>query len=171
MEISITDFNSLAAEMSRRDVQIERLKMELKNEREEHKLEMELLCQERNGLREDVIVLQRQVGELSLALENVCLENSWIKQYILLSAERVHNFFACHHDFRLLAGLKCFVLETMDAKSTDEQKRVAAKAMTLPTEGDLPTINHADQVVLHAEQGAQVIHEQNTNQKNEEKYD
>ena len=114
MEISIEDFNALSAEQSRRDVKIARLEMELRQREEQYAKEVELLRGENMWLSEQLALLRAN-------FENMRFENHWMKQYILLSVERVQDFCSHIRDFALLSAIKTFVLDMLPANATAEQ--------------------------------------------------
>ena len=114
MEISIEDFNALSAEQSRRDVKIARLEMELRQREEQYAKEVELLRGENMRLSEQLALLRAN-------FENMRFENHWMKQYILLSVERVQDFCSHIRDFALLSAIKTFVLDMLPANATAEQ--------------------------------------------------
>ena len=92
MEISLEDFNALSAERSRRDVQIAKLEMELQSNQRRHDEEVSALRSERNALWAENAALRQKADALQTAYENVRFENHWMKQYILLSVDRVQMF-------------------------------------------------------------------------------
>ena len=127
MEISIEDFNALSAEQSRRDVKIARLEMELRQREEQYAKEVELLRGENMRLSEQLALLRAN-------FENMRFENHWMKQYILLSVERVQDFCSHIRDFALLSAIKTFVLDMLPANATAEQIAYTRSVMqTSPT--------------------------------------
>ena len=143
MEISVEDFNALAAEQSQREVRIAQLEMELAQARREHNHEVAALKVERDGLREEKCGLERRLELLQTDFENMRYENHWIKTYILLSVERVRDFFKHIHDLRTLATLKTFILGVLPADASPEQVAFASEVMSLPmTDGDYHTFNN-----------------------------
>lgn len=128
MEISIEDFNALSAEQSRRDVKIARLEMELRQREEQYAKEVELLRGENMRLSEQLALLRAN-------FENMRFENHWMKQYILLSVERVQDFCSHIRDFALLSAIKTFVLDMLPANATAEQIAYTRSVMqTSPAE-------------------------------------
>lgn len=143
MQISLEDFNALAAEQSQRDVRIAQLEMELQQLRRRQAEELAALAAERDALWAEKERLQHQLELLQTDLENVRYENHWIKTYILLSVERVRDFFRHIHDLRTLATLKSFILEMLPADASPEQVAFARDAMQLPmTDDNYRTFNN-----------------------------
>lgn len=133
MEISLDDFNVLTAEMSRRDVKIARLEMEMEAERIKHGKELQAMNQERDELWAENDRLKQKIGEMEMAYENIRFENHWMKQYILLSADKVQEFFSNIRNIELLSAIKSFVLGVLPETATAEQIAYANKTMSLPT--------------------------------------
>lgn len=159
MEISIEDFNALSAERSRREVRIATLKMEQKIMQEHHAQELSELKRERDALWAENLELKHQLEMLTTDFENVRFENHWMRQFILLSVERVRDVFSRIRDIKLLAAVKTFVLEMLPVDASPEQIAFASEVMSIPqTEAPIPTIGHANQVVVSAETGAQVLY-------------
>ena len=164
MEISLEDFNVLSAERSRREVQIAKLEMELHSQRARHDADVSVLKGERDALWAENMALRERLTLLAADYENVRFENHWMKQYILLSVERVRDFFAHIRDFTVLSAIKSFVLDMLPSNATPEQIAYARDVMQLPMRDEVPSIAHADQVVVAAETGAQVVYSMsNTN--------
>ena len=143
MEISVDDFNVLAAERSQREVRIAHLEMELVQVRREHEKEVAMLVAERDGLWDEKCSLERQLEQMKTNYENMRYENHWIKTYILLSVERVKEFFMHIHDLRTLATVKTFILGVLPADATPEQVAFASEVMALPmTDDEFRTFNN-----------------------------
>ena len=70
--------------------------------------------------------------ELESANENMRFENHWLKQYILLSVDRVRWFFSGIHNLELLSAIKAFVLGVLPENASAEQIAYASKMMELP---------------------------------------
>lgn len=159
MEISFEDFNALSAEQSRRDVRIATLEMELKIQDESHAQELVQLQHERDALWEENQHLKQRLDLLETDFENVRFENHWMKQFILLSVERVRIVFSRIRDIKLLSAVKSFVLDMLPVDASPEQIAFASEVMSLPySEKPEPTIGHANQVVVSVETGAQVLY-------------
>lgn len=77
--------------------------------------------------------LKRRIGEMETAYENIRFENHWMRQYILLSVEKVREFFSHIRNIELLAAVKSFVMGVLPESATDEQIAYANKMMSLPT--------------------------------------
>lgn len=77
--------------------------------------------------------LKQKIGEIEMAYENIRFENHWMKQYILLSVDKVREFFTHIRNIELLAAVKSFVMEMLPETATDEQIAYANKTMSLPT--------------------------------------
>lgn len=138
MEISLTDFNALTAEMSRRDVKIARLEMEMEANRKKHCEELQTMQQERNELWAENDSLKQKICDMNTAYENLRFENHWMKQYILLSVERVREFFSHIRDFTLLSAIKSFVLDVLPPNATPEQRAFTQDVMRLKMPEDAP---------------------------------
>ncbi len=159
MEISFEEFNALSAEQSRRDVKIARLEMELQAQEERHAQELSQLKQERDALWAENQRLSQRLELLETDFENVRFENHWMKQFILLSVERVKIVFSRIRDIKLLSAVKSFVLDMLPDDASPEQIAFASEVMSLPySEKEEPTIGHANQVVVSVESGAQVLY-------------
>lgn len=142
MEITLEDFNSLTEERSRRDVKIAELSMEISSLKLRHETEMKAVEQERDALWAENNELKNRIHELEADYENVRFENHWMKQYILLSVERVKLFFARIHSIELLSAIKSFVLDVLPDTATPEQIAYANRMMVLPKPKEAPpTIN------------------------------
>ena len=122
MQISLEDFNALAAEQSQRDVRIAQLEMELQQLRRRQAEELAALAAERDALWAEKERLQHQLELLQTDLENVRYENHWIKTYILLSVERVRDFFRHIHDLRTPEQV-AFARDAMQLPMTDDNYR------------------------------------------------
>ena len=140
MNISMDDFNVLSSDLSRRDVQIAMLEMEIQLEKEKHNSEISLLTQERDALWEENQSLRDQLSLMRTDFENLRFENHWMKQYILLSVERVRDFFSHIRDFNLLSAIKSFVLDMLPPNATPEQRAFTQDVMRLQMPEDSPQI-------------------------------
>lgn len=136
MNITFEDLNRIAEEQSRRDVEIARLKMEMEAARIAHAREYEKLMAERDALWREHEELQRQNEMLVTDYENIRFQNHWMKQFILLSVERVRDVFSRIRDIRLLSAIKSFVLEMLPVDASPEQIAFASEVMSLPTPKD-----------------------------------
>ena len=134
------DFNVLSSEQSRRDVKIAMLKMELQMQESKHNQEMSLLIKERDALWAENSSLREELSLMRTDFENLRFENHWMKQYILLSVERVKDFFSHIRDFNLLSAIKSFVLDMMPRNASAEQIAYARKVMELQMPEDSPQI-------------------------------
>ena len=133
------DFNSLTEERSKRDVEIARLKMELEMQQQLHTKEMKAAERQRDELLAENNELKNRIQELEHDFENMRFENHWMKQYILLSVERVQGFFARIRSIELLSAIKSFVLDVLPETATPDQIAYANKMMTLPKPKETPT--------------------------------
>ena len=61
-----------------------------------------------------------------------------MKQYILLSVERVRDFFSHIRDFNLLSAIKSFVLDMLPPNATPEQRAFTQDVMRLPMPEETP---------------------------------
>ena len=159
MDISLEDFNALSAEQSRREVQIARLGMEMERMQQNHKQETLLLMGERDALWAENNALKGRIADMEKAYENMRYENLWMKQYILLSVDKVRSFFSHIRNLEMLSAVKTFVLGVLPESATAEQLAFASKAMELPME-EAPSIGHVDQMVVTAENGAVVMYKE-----------
>ena len=75
-----------------------------------------------------------------MAYENIRFENHWMKQYILLSADKVQDFFSHIRNIELLSAVKSFVMAVLPDTATAEQIAHANKTMSLPTYEEPQTI-------------------------------
>ncbi len=142
MEISLEDFNALSAERSRRDVQIAKLEMELQSNQRRHDEEVSALRSERNALWAENAALRQRADALQTAYENVRFENHWMKQYILLSVDRVQMFFAHIRNIEVLSAIKSFVLNVLPEDASAEQIAYTARVMDLPMRDEEARIVH-----------------------------
>lgn len=138
MNISIEDFNALSAEQSRREVKIATLEMELRAQAVRHQEETEALRRERDALWAENTSLREQNDLLRMDYENLRFENHWMKQYILLSVEKVQHFFSHIRDFTLLSAIKSFVLDMLPSNATVEQVAYTRDVLRLPVPEDTP---------------------------------
>ena len=134
------DFNVLSSDLSRRDVQIAMLEMEIQLEKEKHNREISILTKERDALWEENLSLKDELSLMKTDFENLRFENHWMKQYILLSVERVRDFFSHIRDFNLLSAIKSFVLDMLPPNATPEQRAFTQDVMRLQMPEDLPQI-------------------------------
>ena len=144
MNISLEDFNALSAERSSRDVRIAQLEMEKTAERLEHQREKEALMAERDALWKENQELKKQIDMMQVDFDNLRYENLWMKQFILISVDRVRSFFAHIRNIELLSAIKSFVLEVLPENATPEQIAFATKTMELPKDDGLPAMIHVD---------------------------
>ena len=140
MNISLEDFNALSAERSQREVKIATLEFKLQALEIKHKEEMATLLGERDALWAENSSLREQNDLLRTDYENLRFENHWMKQYILLSVERVQHFFSHIRDFTLLSAIKSFVLDMLPPNATPEQRAFTQDVMRLQMPEDLPQI-------------------------------
>ena len=134
------DFNVLSSDLSRRDVQIARLEMEIQLLKEKHNSEISVLTKERDALWEENQELKDELSLVRTDFENLRFENHWMKQYILLSVERVRDFFSHIRDFNLLSAIKSFVLDMLPPNATPEQRAFTQDIMRLQMPEDSPQI-------------------------------
>ena len=135
MNISMEDFNALSSDLSRRDVQIARLEMEIQLQKEKDNNDISLLTRERDALLDENLALKDE-----LSLMRTDFENHWMKQYILLSVERVRDFFSHISDFTLLAAIRSFVLDMLPPNATPEQRAFTQDVMRLQMPEESPQI-------------------------------
>lgn len=149
MNISLNDFNVLSSDLSRRDVQIALLEMKLQQEREKRDEEVSQLKKEVDALLAENVSLRDELSQVRTDFENVRFENHWMRQYIMLSVDRVREFFSHIRDFQLLSAVKSFVLEVLPPNATPEQKAFTLDAMRLqmPQEPPQIVIEHAVDVI------------------------
>lgn len=140
MNISIEDFNALSAEQSRREVRIATLEMELRAQAVKHQEETEALRRERDALWDENMSLREQNELLRADYENLRFENHWMKQYILLSVEKVQHFFSHIHDFTMLSAIKSFVLDMLPSNATVEQIAYTRDVLRLPMTEETPRV-------------------------------
>lgn len=140
MEISLEDFNFLSAEQSRRDVEIAKLGMELQLRETRYEQEVATLKVERDALWEENAGLREQLALLRTNYENLRFENHWMKQYILLSVERVRDFFAHIRDFAVLSAIKSFVLDMLPANASAEQIAYTRNVMQMSLTEEEPRV-------------------------------
>lgn len=154
MNISLEDFNALSAERSSRDVKIARLEMELSTERLNYQREIEKFMVERDALWKENQELRNQIDLMRNDYENLRYENLWMKQFILISVDRVRHFFQHIRNIEVLSAIKSFVLEVLPENATPEQIAFATKTMELPMQDDKP-------IMLRVEGDYNDIHENN----------
>ena len=140
MEISLEDFNALSAERSCRDVKIAQLEMTLETERAEHQHETEEQAQIINALQNENIRLKNQLDMMQDDFENLRFENHWMKQYILISVDRVRYFFSHIRNIEILSAIKSFVLQVLPENTPDEAIAFVTKTMELPMQEDAKII-------------------------------
>ena len=157
MNISIEDFNVLSSDLSRRDVQIAMLEMEIQLQKEKHNREISLLTKERDALWEENLSLKDELSLMRTDFENLRFENHWMKQYILLSVERVQHFFSHIRDFTLLSAIKSFVLDMLPPNATPEQIAYTREVMQQPMPEETPhVVNVSGDYVLAKQVGNEV---------------
>lgn len=154
MDISLEDFNALSAERSSRDVKIARLEMELSTERLNYQREIEKFMVERDALWKENQELRNQIDLMRNDYENLRYENLWMKQFILISVDRVRHFFQHIRNIEVLSAIKSFVLEVLPENATPEQIAFATKTMELPMQDDKP-------IMLRVEGDYNDIHDNN----------
>ena len=164
MNISLEDFNALSAERSQREVKIATLEFKLQALEIKHKEEMATLLGERDALWAENSSLREQNDLLRTDYENLRFENHWMKQYILLSVERVQHFFSHIRDFTLLSAIKSFVLDMLPPNATPEQIAYTREVMQqqMPEEtphvvnvsGDYVLAKQVENEVANVEAGA-----------------
>ena len=145
MEISLEDFNALSAERSSRDVKIAQLEMKLETERIKHQHEIESCRKEKEAFYREYLELKKRMDMMEVDFENLRYENNWMKQFILISVDRVHSFFSHIRNIELLSAIKAFVMEVLPENATPEQIAFANKTMELPKQEEMPqnvTNNH-----------------------------
>lgn len=113
MDISLEDFNALSAERSSRDVKIARLEMQLASEQINHEREVNNLMTEVEFLRNEAAELRKKLDLMMADFENLRFENHWMKQYILISVDRVRYFFQHIRNIEVLSAIKSFVLDVL----------------------------------------------------------
>lgn len=134
------DFNALSSDLSRRDVQIAMLEMEIQLQKEKHNSDISLLTRERDALLDENLALKDELSLMRTDFENLRFENHWMKQYILLSVERVRDFFSHIRDFTLLAAIRSFVLDMLPPNATPEQRAFTQDVMRLQMPDESPQI-------------------------------
>ena len=134
------DFNALSSDLSRRDVQIAMLEMEIQLQKEKDNNDISLLTRERDALLDENLALKDELSLMRTDFENLRFENHWMKQYILLSVERVRDFFSHISDFTLLAAIRSFVLDMLPPNATPEQRAFTQDVMRLQMPEDSPQI-------------------------------
>lgn len=144
MNISLEDFNALSAERSSRDVKIAQLEMEMTAERLKHQREKEALVAERDAMWKENQELKKQIDMMQVDFDNLRYENLWMKQFILISVDRVRHFFQHIRNIEVLSAIKSFVLEVLPENATPEQIAFATKTMELPKDDGLPAMIHVD---------------------------
>jgi len=140
MEITLEDFNALSAERSSRDVKIAQLEMTLETERAEHQHETEEQAQIISALQNENIRLKNQLDMMQDDFENLRFENHWMKQYILISVDRVRYFFSHIRNIEILSAIKSFVLQVLPENTPDEAIAFVTKTMELPMQEDAKII-------------------------------
>lgn len=154
MDISLEDFNALSAERSSRDVKIARLEMQLASEQTNHERELNNLMTEVEFLRNEAAELRKKLDLMTADFENLRYENLWMKQFILISVDRVRHFFQHIRNIEVLSAIKSFVLEVLPENATPEQIAFATKTMELPMQDDKP-------IMLRVEGDYNDIHDNN----------
>ena len=132
MDISLEDFNALSAERSSRDVKIARLEMQLASEQTNHERELNNLMTEVEFLRNEAAELRKKLDLMMADFENLRFENHWMKQYILISVDRVRYFFQHIRNIEVLSAIKSFVLDVLPEDTTAEAYAFVSKTMELP---------------------------------------
>lgn len=84
--------------------------------------------------------LKKKIDAMEMAYESIRFENLWMKQYILLSVEKVQEFFSHIRNIELLSAVKSFVMGVLPETATAEQIAYANKTMSLPTHEEPRTI-------------------------------
>ena len=148
MNISLEDFNALSAEQSRREVKIATLELELQTQAAKFKDATADLLKERDALLDEILSLRAQNDMLRADFENLRFENHWMKQYILLSVERVRDFFSHIRDFTLLSAIKSFVMDMLPPNATPEQVAYTRDVLQLPMADETPLVNVSGDYVV-----------------------
>ena len=142
MELNTQEFEVLATMIN--DRRIETLEREIESQGQL----IETLKRENAKLHEHMDLMQREY-------ENLRFENHWMKQYILLSVERVKSFFSHMRNIELLSAVKTFVLSVLPENASSEQIAYASKMMEVPMdEPELPQVVNN----FNAPVGQQVSH-------------
>ena len=151
MELNTQEFEVLATMIN--DRRIETLEREIESQGQL----IETLKRENEKLHEHMDLMQREY-------ENLRFENHWMKQYILLSVERVKSFFSHMRNIELLSAVKTFVLSVLPENASAEQIAYASKMMEVPMdEPEQPRVVNN----FNAPVGQQVSHVNQVNVNNE----
>ena len=97
---------------------------------------------------DEILSLRAQNDMLRADFENLRFENHWMKQYILLSVERVRDFFSHIRDFTLLSAIKSFVMDMLPPNATPEQVAYTRDVLQLPMADETPLVNVSGDYVV-----------------------
>ena len=121
-------------------MKIAQLEMTIETERAEHQCEIENYQNERDALWKENQELRKQMDMMQVDYENLRFENHWMKQYILISVDRVRHFFSHIRNIEVLSAIKSFVLQVLPENTTDEAYAFVSKTMDLPMQEDAKII-------------------------------
>lgn len=117
MDLTIDEFKSLSADMTGQRMRIAELESEL------------------NASRAECAALRQEIGHLQVSYEKTRMENSWLRNYIILSAEKIKVFMAHLHNIDKAAFLKSFIEWTLPKEHYSEQLTRVNELVSPPDEG------------------------------------
>lgn len=125
------------------------------------------MLQERLALKDlQIQKLQSDLQQVQHdASENMMLQLLY-QHYILLCVPAIQDFML-RTEQRDRSQLIHFLIHSLPEDAPKQMTDEVKKMMRLPAKTDAATIAHADQVILSAESGAQVIHQQKTDTNND----
>jgi hypothetical protein len=143
MELSLNEYNELSDERMRQAIKVAHLEHCLA---EEQKKKEELLSQlerqrELDAEREaDVSRLQKEVDVLRKTCERHAFENALLRNYIILSVEKIQQLMPRLQNVDRCAFLKSFLEWTLPKEHFVEQMKLVNEVITLPDERVLPSV-------------------------------
>jgi hypothetical protein len=144
MDISLEEFSSLSQKMEDRRVRISELEREVQREREGR-----LMAEEK------YMTLLRENERLKMERNDAEFRASYLREYIILSAEKISEFVKRLKNIDRWAFLRSFVMWVLPEELRSEEMRRIEEVMALPVEESAGITNNFNgpvgQVVGHAE--------------------
>lgn len=143
MEFNKEEFDSLTQKLEQYAAQLSTLqtKLELQPEIESMKNEVACLRQkldvvtaERDELAEKYEAEHQRCEELDNQVTTAMVENAWLKNYIILSAEKIREFMMKLKSIDRWAFLRSFVTWVIPEELRNEELELVEEVMALPPE-------------------------------------
>lgn len=123
MDITIEELNALTEKTSSMHVQIAEYERKLAEKNKELAEKEEEICQ-----------LKDENKQLKEAQKNLDLENSFLRNLIILSSERIKEFMKCVAGIERWAFLRTFLEWAIPERFRKDQMKLLDEVMALPTE-------------------------------------